>query len=101
MAKGVGDEPRRTEIPGLRTPPTAAPLNHGKTRAAWTTTLLVVLGGTLVAVGMILEAVVLIAVGAAAILLGLVAGRVMQAMGLGQQYPGADPQRDERSSPRG
>lgn len=91
-------EPRRTEIPRLRTPPSAAPLNHGKTKAAWTTTWLIMIGGVVVSLGFIVPSTLLIIAGAAVIVVGLVAGRILQAMGLGQHYPGTEPRRDSSSS---
>ncbi len=73
---------QRTET--LRLPPAAPPTNHGQTTAAWTTTLIVLVGATVAAVGMIVALVWLFWVGLAVVVLGLVVGKVMQVLGHGQ-----------------
>lgn len=68
----------------LRLPPVAPPANHGRTVAAWTTTVVVVLGALLAAVGTLLAWVWLFWVGIAVALAGGVVGLVLRAAGLGQ-----------------
>ncbi len=72
----------RTEAVHL--PPSAAPRNHGRTVAAWTTTAIVVLGGLIAAFGVALAQPWLAWVGGGVIVAGLVIGKVLQVMGLGQ-----------------
>lgn len=67
------------------TVPPAPPHNEGKTPAAWTLTLSVVLGSVVVAVGMILAQMLVIAVGAGLMVLGVAAGVVMSLAGLGKK----------------
>lgn len=68
----------------LRLPPVAPPTNHGRTVAGWTTTVVVVLGVLLAAVGTLLAWVWLFWVGIAVALAGGVVGLVLRAAGLGQ-----------------
>ncbi|WP_449386561.1 HGxxPAAW family protein [Cellulomonas soli] len=65
-------------------PPSAAPTNHGHTTAAWTTTIVVLLGAVLAAVGMVAALTWLAWAGGAVALLGLVLGKVLQVLGYGQ-----------------
>lgn len=65
-------------------PPGAPPRNHGHTSAAWTTVIFMLVGGLLGALAVVLTSVLLGAIGAAVIVVGLVAGRIMQHMGYGQ-----------------
>lgn len=73
---------QRTET--LRLPPAAPPTNHGQTSAAWTTTLIVLVGATIAAVGMIVALAWLFWVGLGVVVLGVVTGKVMQVLGHGQ-----------------
>ena len=66
-------------------PPGPPPPNHGKTSAAWVTTLVVSLGALVCAIGMIVAATPVTVLGVVAMVVGLVAGRVMRAIGLGQR----------------
>lgn len=66
-------------------PPHAPPTNHGHTTAAWTTTLVVVVGVLIVAVAMIANQVTIAWIGGAVVLVGVVAGKVLQVLGFGQQ----------------
>ena len=65
-------------------PLSAAPKNHGRTIAAWTTVLVVVVGAIVSAVSTIFAIVPLVWTGAAVIVLGLVTGKVLQILGYGQ-----------------
>ncbi|MGY5764443.1 HGxxPAAW family protein [Brachybacterium sp. DNPG3] len=67
------------------TVPPPPPHNEGKTVAAWTLTLTVVLGSVLVAFGMVLPMMALIGVGTAVIILGIVAGIVLSIAGFGKK----------------
>ena len=42
-----------TRTEAVHLPPTAAPTNHGHTTAAWTTTIVVVLGAVVAALGLV------------------------------------------------
>lgn len=70
-------------------PPSSPPINHGNTTAAWVTVLLVVLGGVVASVAMVFALVPVVWVGAGIVLAGLVAGRVLKMLGLGQPGPNA------------
>lgn len=72
----------RTEAVHL--PPAAAPRNHGRTVAAWTTTLIVVVGAVVAGLGVALAEPWLAWVGGGVVLAGLIVGKVLQVMGLGQ-----------------
>jgi hypothetical protein len=82
------DEQARAEtgqrMETLRLPPAAPPTNHGQTTAAWTTTLIVLVGATVAGLGMIVATVWLFWVGLGVTILGLVVGKVMQVLGHGQ-----------------
>ncbi len=65
-------------------PPSAPPTNHGHTTAAWVTTVAVIGGFTIAAVGMVLTLSWLFWAGVVVTVLGLVLGKVLQAMGHGQ-----------------
>lgn len=82
---GAGsDEPAR---PAVQPPPGPPPENHGRTSAAWVTVTLITLGGIITAVAMIAGSLPVSIAGGVVVVLGLVAGRVMRAMGLGQRSP--------------
>lgn len=68
----------------LRLPPTAPPTNHGHTTAAWTTTVIVLLGSLAGALGLILGQIWFFWVGLGVALLGGVVGKVLQVLGYGQ-----------------
>lgn len=65
-------------------PPSAPPTNHGHTTAAWTTVIVVLVGAVLSSVAMIFAAVPLVWVGGVVIVLGIIAGKVLQILGYGQ-----------------
>ena len=65
-------------------PPTP-PHNEGKTPAAWTLSLGVVIGAVIAAVGMIMAAYPVMAIGAGVMLLAVVAGIVMSLAGFGKK----------------
>ncbi|HEX5331778.1 MAG TPA: HGxxPAAW family protein [Cellulomonas sp.] len=65
-------------------PPSAPPANHGHTTAAWTTVIVVLVGAVLSSVAMIFAAVPLVWAGGVIIVLGIVAGKVLQILGYGQ-----------------
>ena len=81
-------------------PPGPPPSNHGKTSAAWVTTLVVSLGALVCALGMMLSTTPVTVLGVVAILAGLVVGRVMRAMGLGQSESGSTIPPSSQSAPR-
>ena len=72
----------RTEAVHL--PPSPAPRNHGRTVAAWTTTAIVLVGALVAALGVAFALVWLAWVGGAVIVAGVVIGKVLQVVGLGQ-----------------
>lgn len=65
-------------------PPTP-PHNEGKTPAAWTLSVLVVLGVLSISLGMITGQILFVWVGIAVIIVGLITGFAMRSMGLGQK----------------
>lgn len=73
----------RTEAVHL--PPSAAPRNHGRTVAAWTTTVIVLVGAVVAALGVALAQPWLAWVGGGVIVAGLIIGKVLQVIGLGQK----------------
>lgn len=68
----------------LRLPPTAPPTNHGHTTAAWTTTVVVLVGSVAAALGLIFALSWLFWVGMGVALAGVVVGKVLQVAGYGQ-----------------
>lgn len=72
----------RTEAVHL--PPTAPPRNHGRTVAAWTTTFIVLVGAVVAGVGVAVALPWLAWAGGGVIVAGVVVGKVLQVMGLGQ-----------------
>jgi fatty acid desaturase len=65
-------------------PPSAPPKNHGNTTAAWTTVIVILVGATIAAVSMIFAIVPLVWTGVVVVVLGIVAGKVLQVLGHGQ-----------------
>lgn len=65
-------------------PPSAPWANHGQTVAAWTTVIVVLIGGVLAAVGVLVALVWLFWVGVGVVGLGIVVGKVLQMAGYGQ-----------------
>jgi hypothetical protein len=74
--------PTRTE--SVHLPPSAAPTNHGRTLAAWTTTWVVVGGGIVAALAVVFAVVWLFWTGLGICLVGIVLGLVLRAAGHGQ-----------------
>ena len=75
---------RSTSSSEIANLPASGPwLNHGRTIAAWTSITVVVVGGILAALGFVV-APWLIWVGLAIVVLGIVAGKVLQMAGYGQ-----------------
>jgi membrane-bound ClpP family serine protease len=67
----------------LNDPTHAEPLGHGNSPAAWTLVLLVVLGGLLVAIGMLADLVFFTIAGIVVAVAGVIAGFVMGKAGMG------------------
>lgn len=65
--------------------PPAPPENHGKTVAAWVMLLGVVSGSVVAALGLILASTLALVVGAAVIVVGVLVSVVLRMMGLGQK----------------
>lgn len=85
--------------PGTRPyelPPAAPSTNHGKTKAAWTLIWLVTLGALIVGLGMIFSVLWVVILGVVVIIAGLVAGKVLQGMGMGQPADEPDAGRRDR-----
>lgn len=75
--------------PGSMRPPVAAPPhNHGRTTAAWTTTWVVVGGTAVASLALVLALTWLFWTGVGIAVGGLVLGKVLSMMGLGQPRPG-------------
>lgn len=82
--------PERAHLPA-----SAPPLNHGNTRAAWATVVIVLAGGLLSTLAVIASSTPLFWVGLGIVVAGLVIGRVMRMLGMGQ--PVEPPRSDARS----
>lgn len=80
-------------------PPAAPPRNHGHTLAAWVTVVLVLIGGVVMAVGVLVAQPWLFWTGLGVAVVGLVLGRVLKMLGFGQPGAGAGDRHVERSSP--
>ena len=65
-------------------PKVAPPTNHGRTIAAWVTVSVVMFGGVVSAAGILAAKPWLFWVGLAVIGVGLVVGRLLKVLGLGQ-----------------
>ncbi len=65
-------------------PLSSPPSNHGHTTAAWVTVIVVVLGSLVSSLAMVFAVVPLAWVGAGIVVIGLVVGRVLKMLGLGQ-----------------
>ncbi|ACQ80476.1 hypothetical protein Bcav_2225 [Beutenbergia cavernae DSM 12333] len=78
---------------GDRLPPAPAHHNEGKTVAGWTTNWLLIVGAVIVGVGMILPTMTLVYVGGGVIVLALLIGALLKAVGRGQprRTPAAEP----------
>lgn len=64
--------------------PPPPPHNEGKTAAAWTLNLGVVLGALIAAVGLVMGELPIMGIGAGVIVLAIIVGVVMSIAGLGQ-----------------
>ncbi|WP_454048448.1 HGxxPAAW family protein [Cellulomonas sp. Marseille-Q8402] len=82
VVTGAAQQTPRTET--LRLPPTAPPTNHGHTTAAWTTTVVVLIGSVAGALGLIFALMWLFWAGLGVALLGVVVGVVLRQLGYGQ-----------------
>ena len=73
-----------TRTEAMHLPPQTAPANHGKTVAAWFTTVSVVVAFTVAALGVAFAVVWLFWVGLGLVVLALIGGLVLRAAGHGQ-----------------
>lgn len=81
---GVALTAQGPRMEALRLPPVAPPTNHGRTVAAWTMTLVVVVGFTVAALAMIFSLVWLFWVGMGVAVVGVIVSVVLRAAGFGQ-----------------
>ncbi len=65
--------------------PPAPPQNEGKTVAAWTFSVLVLLGAILFALGMVTGQSILLLVGVGSMVLAIVVGFILRTAGFGQK----------------
>lgn len=70
-------------------PPASPPANEGHTVAAWVTVAVIIIGAAISCLAVIGSSVVGFWVGIGVIVLGLVVGRVLKMLGLGQPAPHA------------
>ena len=66
-------------------PPNPAPANEGRTVAAWSTVMIVVVGAVIAAVGVAVSLPALAWSGAGVVVIGLIVGRVLGSLGYGQR----------------
>jgi hypothetical protein len=64
-------------------------IDHGHTVAAWTAVILMMIGSTIAGLAFWFTSATLFWVGIAVVVLGGIAGKVLQVMGLGQQKAAA------------
>lgn len=64
--------------------PPRPPANHGHTRAAWVTMIGLMIAALLVALGLVFKVMVLCYIGAGVVLVSLLAGKALRALGFGQ-----------------
>jgi hypothetical protein len=72
-------------------PPSSPPGNHGRTRAAWATTGIVLGGALVAALGVAFAVPWVFWVGIGIVVAGAVVGKVMQVLGMGQPRRRSDP----------
>lgn len=90
----MGDTSPDRFVERAHLPVASPPRNHGNTTAAWVTVTLVVLGGLVMALGMIAPLLWLVWAGLGVIVVGLVVGRVLATLGFGQPRPSEGPSPD-------
>lgn len=78
----MSETPREHEVTYL--PPSAPPTNHGHTTAAWVTVIVIMVGAVFSAVSFAAGQPVLVWIGGAVMLIGLVVGAVLRMLGFGQ-----------------
>lgn len=83
-AEETTERPAYPELPEWQVPRSMAPTNHGRTVASWALVWLCAVGAVVAAVGFIVPSMVVIAVGAGIVVLGLALGVILRAMGKGQ-----------------
>ncbi|MCV2394792.1 hypothetical protein OEB99_10775 [Actinotalea sp. M2MS4P-6] len=65
-------------------PVSAPPANHGNTLAAWVTVVIILIGGLTSTLSIMFSVMPLFWVGLGVVLVGLVVGKVMRMLGMGQ-----------------
>jgi hypothetical protein len=73
--------------------------SHGHTPAAWTAVAVMLVGFTVGAIAVVVAAPWLVAVGGGIVVLGAVAGKVLQLMGLGQPPSYSQEEAERRAGP--
>lgn len=76
---------RNVEVAHL--PVASPPTNHGHTPAAWTTVVLVLIGSVIASFAVVLGLPWMFWTGLGVVVLGVVVGRIMKMLGLGQPVP--------------
>jgi hypothetical protein len=72
-------------------PPSSPPGNHGRTRAAWATTWIILGGALVAALGVAFATPWVFWAGLGIVIVGAVVGKVMQVLGMGQHRRGSGP----------
>jgi len=72
-------------------PLSSPPGNHGRTRAAWATTWIVLIGALVAALGVAFAVPWVFWLGLGIVLVGALVGKVMQVLGMGQPRQGSVP----------
>ena len=61
--------------------------NHGNTIAAWTGVCIIMIGSLIMAIAVVVTSVLLFIIGAAVVILGVIAGKALSAAGYGAKRP--------------
>lgn len=93
----MADKPLDGSAERAHLPEVAPPTNHGHTTAAWVTVSVVLVGAVVAAAAVVAAMPWLFWAGIAVIVVGVVLGLVLRALGLGQPEPSGPPRGSEES----
>jgi uncharacterized membrane protein len=72
--------------------------DHGNTPAAWTTVIMLIIGSTVIGVGMMLANIPVVIGGVVVCVVGVIAGKLLAMAGFGKQVSDAEPAPTEASA---